>query len=164
MCRQQLNQFLEYYHEKQLKNFMATSLDYTIDRSDNVILRACPLCFAYKPKAYIFVCGCDFVGLLCEHCLNWLEEEIFICVCFQQKNFQLMPLSKERIFPLLHERNYICLNSVMLINNSEVTFWKKKREKERDYLNSFTRVREKRLSFISCFCHTTMFDSSSILR
>lgn len=103
MCRYHLNQPLIQQGKKKNPSIV-NYLNFTIDRNDNVILHECSLCFAYKPKAYIFICGCEFVGLLCEHCLNWLEEEIFYCNCFIEKNFQLMPLHRKRIFPLLEEK------------------------------------------------------------
>lgn len=102
MCRFQLNQFIE-RKEKKIKDFTATNLDFSIDQNNNVILSECSLCYVYKPKAYIFICGCKYVGLLCEHCLNWLEVDLFFCNCFEKNNFQLMPLKKDRVFPLLRQ-------------------------------------------------------------
>lgn len=112
MCRLQLNHFIE-RRERKVEDFCATSLDYTIDQNNNVILKECSLCFVQNTKAYIFICGCKYVGLLCEHCLNWLEEELFYCNCFEKKRFQLMPLLKERIFPLLQQRRLYLLDFLL---------------------------------------------------
>lgn len=68
MCRQQYNQVFE-RKKKKIEDYVTDSLVYTIDQNHNVILSSCSLCDVYKPKAFIFVCGCRYIGLLCEHCL-----------------------------------------------------------------------------------------------
>lgn len=112
MCRSQTNQFLEQEAEK-LEDYMETHLDYTIDKHDNVILFECPLCSSYKPVAYIFVCGCSHVGLMCCNCLNWLDhiEVNFFCTCYGDTNYDLLPLSKERVLPLLQQKRLYLLRS-----------------------------------------------------
>lgn len=109
MCRSQSNNLIE-RKEGKIEDFCATSLDFTIDQNNNVILPECPLCFEPNTKAYIFVCGCKYVGLLCEDCLDILREDLFFCICFEKKNFQLMPLPKKRILPLLHQRRLYLLD------------------------------------------------------
>lgn len=108
MCRQRNSQFLEKKGSK-IEDHMVTSLDFTVDEYDDVILSECPLCYCLKARAYIFVCGCNYVGLLCINCLDWLEDELFFCICYERTNYELIPLFKERISPLLQQKRLYLL-------------------------------------------------------
>ena len=111
MCHPQLNEFLA-DKKNVVEDFCVTNLNYTINQFDDVILFECPLCCCYKTQAYIFICGCRYVGLMCINCLNWLDEHIiFYCSCFDYGNYELLPLRKERVLPLLQQRKLYLIQS-----------------------------------------------------
>lgn len=107
MCRQQLNRFIE-RKERKIEDFCTTSLDYRIDKNNNVILSECSLCFVLNPTAYIFICGCKHVGLLCEHCLDWLEEGLFFAIVSKKRDFNSCHCLKNESFHCYDRKGYIC--------------------------------------------------------